>query len=76
LRATEGEIDIVENALATHSNVVRFIENKGEIVGFALSQTFVYWGFDREKGFDSLHPLHSYILRSERFTAPIEQWGF
>ena len=55
MRATEGEIDIVENALATHSNVVRFIENKGEIVGFALSQTFVYWGFDREKGFDSLH---------------------
>ena len=50
MRATEGEIDIVENALATHSNVVRFIENKGEIVGFALSQTFVYWGFDREKG--------------------------
>ena len=60
LRATEGEIDIVENALATHSNVVRFIENKGEIVGFALSQMFVYWGFDREKG-------------SNPFTAPLFQ---
>ena len=75
MRATEGEIDIVENALATHSNVVRFIENKGEIVGFALSQTSSVDLYG-ERGFDSLHPLHSYILRSERFTAPIEQWGF
>ena len=25
-------------------------------------------------GFDSLHPLHSYILRSERSTAPISGW--
>ena len=41
MRATEGEIDIVENALATHSNVVRFIENKGETVGYAVTQTIV-----------------------------------
>ena len=44
MRATEGEIDIVENALATHSNVVRFIENKGEtVVGFAVFRTIAYW---------------------------------
>jgi hypothetical protein len=71
LRATEGEIDIVENALATHSNVVRFIENKGEIVGFALSQTSSVDLYG-ERGFDSLHPLHFSTLQSEQFTASME----
>ena len=71
MRATEGEIDIVENALATHSNVVRFIENKGEIVGFALSQTSSVDLYG-ERGFDSLRLLHFFFLHSERFTAAIE----
>jgi len=41
-------------------------------MGFALSRTIVYWGFDCAEDSIPFHPLHFSHRHSERFTASME----
>ena len=49
---------------------------KGEKVGFALSDPLIHWSFKRGEGSIPFTPLHFSTLQSEQFIAAIEVWVF